>query len=289
MKPASFVYHAPESLAEVTALLAEHGSDARCMAGGQSLIPLMNLRMSRPEVIIDLNRCGELAFIQRTGDWVGYGAMVRQRTAEQSETTLACCPLISKALAHAGPIAVRNRATVGGTLAHADRSAELPGVAIALDAVFELASAEGMREVSAKKFYIDDLTTAIEPTEFLRAVRFPIVSAKAYTEFFDIGVRREGVAVIGLAAQILLGEGAIVEDARLAVTGVESVPVRLSGVEKLLVGNKLESALVVDAADLSCAIVQPLDDPFVRARYRRHVAGALVKRALEGALSARGH
>lgn len=282
MKPPPFKYHAPDSLSEIVALLAEHGSDARCMAGGQSLIPLMNLRMARPEVLIDLNRCKELTQIGRIGAEVSYGAMVRQRNAEMSETTIASCPLIAKALKYAGPIAVRNRATVGGTLAHADRSAELPGVAVALDAIFVIASAEGERDVPAAEFFLGDMATAIEPNEMLKAVRFPLPPPGVYTEFFEIGVRREGVAIVGLAALLKLS-GDHVEEARLAVTGLDSVPVRLADVESLLIGNRLSASIIADAEALARDSVSPLDDPFVPARYRRRVAGALVKQALKGA------
>jgi CO/xanthine dehydrogenase FAD-binding subunit len=284
LKPPPFAYHAPEMLEEIVALLAEYGSDARCIAGGQSLIPLMNLRMARPKVLIDLNRCKELTRIERGDNDVSYGSMVRQRDAERSEATVASCPLVAKALKHAGPIAVRNRATVGGTLAHADRTAELPGVAMALDAMFVVASAAGEREVAATEFYQGDMATAVEPDEMLKAVRFPIAPVNAYTEFFEVGVRREGVAIVGLAALVRLGVDAVVEEARLAVTGLDSLPVRLSHVEELLVGNRLEGDLIAQAAELGSGSVEPLDDPFVSGRYRRRVAGALVKQALEGAL-----
>ena len=287
MKPPPFLYHAPESLEEVVALLAEHGGDARCMAGGQSLIPLMNLRMARPEVIIDLNRCRELMRIDRGQDSLVYGAMVRAREAEQSDETVTGCPLIPKALLHAGPIAVRNRSTVGGMLAHADRTAELPGVAVALDAMLVITSAEGEREVAATEFFLGDMTTAIEPNEMLKATRFPLASTGAYTEFFEAGVRQEGVAIAGLAAQVLIGESGAVEGIRLAATGVESAPVRLKSVEELLLGSKLDELLIAEAAKLGGSAVGPVDDPFVPARYRRRVTETFVKRALQGAVNQR--
>lgn len=289
MKPAPFVYHAPESLDEVLALLAEHGSDARCMAGGQSLIPLMNLRMARPDVLIDLNRCTELMHIQRRDVAVDYGAMVRQRDAEHDAITRECCPLVAKALAHAGPVAVRSRATIGGTLAHADRAAELPGVAMALDATFVLASANGEREVGADEFFQGDMATAVEPDEMVKSVLFPIAAPGSYTQFFDVGVRREGVAIIGLAAQIRFGDDAVIDEARFAVIGVEPAPVRLRDVEALLTGQKIENEIVDASADLATTLVDPLDDPYVKARYRRLVTGSLVKKALEGALAYRRH
>jgi carbon-monoxide dehydrogenase medium subunit len=283
MKPPPFVYRAPTTVAEIVALLATHGADARVLAGGQSLIPLINLRMARPQVLIDLNRCPELTQIESRSDGVHYGAMVRQRVAERSEMTRTRCPLVAKALARTGPVAVRNRATVGGTLAHADRVAELPGVAMALDAIMVLESTSGQRRVPAEDFFLGDLTTAIEPQEMLRAVEFPEQEATSYTEFLKVGLRKEGVAIVGLAALISLDSRRMIRQARLAVTGVEPRPVRLKRVEAELRGRELDSALISGAGDLASECVDPLDDPFVKARYRKFVTGSLVKRALHGA------
>ncbi len=280
MKPASFLYHAPTTLEEVLTLLAEHGSDARVLAGGQSLIPLMNLRMARPEVLIDLNRCLDLAHISSGETSVAYGAMVRQRDAERSEITRSGCPLVAKALARTGPVAVRSRATIGGTLAHADRAAELPGVAMALDAILVLESASGRREVSAEDFFMGDMTTAINPDEMLTAAVFPVAEPNSYSGFFEVGLRREGVALVGIAAQVIFGEGKVIRDARLAIIGVESLPVRLRSVEADLKGRELGAALIAQAAELATQAVDPIGDVHANARYRKFVAGSLVRRAL---------
>lgn len=284
MKPPPFKYHSPETLAEVVALLAEHGSDARCLAGGQSLIPLMNLRMAKPDVLIDLNRCRELMQIEDRGNSLSLGAMVRQRDAELSEVARSRCPLLSKALSHAGPVAVRSRATVGGSLAHADRAAELPGVAVALDAVFVLASAAGQREVPAGDFFFGDMATAIESDEMLKEVTFPVAPPGCHTEFLEVGTRREGVAMLGLAAQIAFDGEGLVNSARLAVIGVEPAPVRLKRVEELIAGRSLEGDLIGEAAKIAADTVDPLDDPYVKASYRRRVTGSLIRKALRNAL-----
>lgn len=283
MKPPAFAYCAPERVDEVLALLAEHGSDARLLAGGQSLVPLMNLRMARPEVLIDLNRCADLGRIERTPAGVNYGAMVRQVEAERSALTRTHCPLVARALAQAGPIAVRTRATVGGTLAHADRAAELPGVAVALDATLVLERRSGRREVSAQAFFQGDMTTVVEPDEMLRAVTFPATEASAFAEFFEIGLRQEGVAIAGLAAYVAWAAGGGVADVRLAVIGVEAAPVRLATIESALKGQMLTPALIAEARRLAAAAVDPIDDAHATAKYRKHVTGALVKKALEGA------
>jgi carbon-monoxide dehydrogenase medium subunit len=284
MKPPPFVYAAPRVVDEVLALLAQHGPDARLLAGGQSLVPLMNLRMARPEVLIDLNKCADLNRIERGQDDVTYGAMVRQIDAQLSEHARDCCPLLSKALAQAGPIAVRNRATVGGTLAHADRAAELPGVAVALDATLVLASTSGQRKVPASEFFLGDMTTELRPDEMLRAVTFPVSDRAGFSGFLEVGLRREGIAIVGLAAQISFGKSREIREARLAVVGVDPAPVRLTSVEAELNGQQLTAALVAKAGELARAAVDPLDDAYVKASYRKHVTASLVQRALESAL-----
>jgi CO/xanthine dehydrogenase FAD-binding subunit len=286
MKPPVFTYFAPRTIDEILALLTQYGSDARLLAGGQSLVPLMNLRMARPEVLIDLNRCPDLRKIEKSEPYVSYGAMVRQIDAQLSEDTRTHCPLVTKALAHAGPIAVRNRATVGGTLAHADRSAELPGVAVALDATLVLESASGRRAVTAQEFFLGDMTTALQPDEILRSVTFPTTSAGSFSHFSEVGIRREGVAMVGLAAHIVFSdERNVIRDARLAVIGVEPAPVRLKAVESELKAQELQPALIARAGDLARTAVDSIDDAHVKARYRRYVSASLVRRALEAALT----
>jgi CO/xanthine dehydrogenase FAD-binding subunit len=231
VRPAPFRYAAPRSSSEALALLAEHGEDGRLLAGGQSLVPLMNLRMGRPGVLIDLGYCADLAYIEERGDAVAYGPMTRQIDAQNSPLTAKHCRLVAQALALAGPVAIRNRATVGGTLAHADRSAELPAVAAALEATFVIESSKGRREVAAADFFVADLTTAVQPGEMLREVRFPKVPANTFTTFVEAGLRQRDLALVGLAACF----GA---SPRLAVIGVESTPVRLREVEKMLVSRR---------------------------------------------------
>jgi CO/xanthine dehydrogenase FAD-binding subunit len=291
MKPPPFVYAAPRSVEEVLALLAQHGADARLLAGGQSLVPLMNLRMARPAVLIDLNRCAALGTIAPTDEGISYGAMVRQMDAQLSEHSRTCCPLLCKALAHAGPVAVRNRATIGGTLAHADRAAELPGVAVALNATLVVERAAGRRLVPAEEFFLGDMTTALQPGELLRAAIFPAAASNSYSAFLEVGIRREGIAMVGLAANLVLGDDNIVRDARLAVIGVEPAPVRLKAVEQQLRDQQLNPAVIARAGELARDGVDPMDDAQLRAEYRKHITATLVKRALEGALSggAGGH
>lgn len=176
MRPIPFTYLVPRSVEEVIAQLASYGGDARLLAGGQSLIPLLNFRVSRPAALVDLGRCPELAYLQREGDWLVSGPMTRQATAEHSALVQENCPLLVKALRYLGPPTIRNRGTIGGTLAHADRVAELSGVALALGAEFVAQGPSGRRVISAENFFVGDLTNALNPDEMLREIRFPIAA-----------------------------------------------------------------------------------------------------------------
>lgn len=287
MKPPAFDYRSPETIEEVTALLDEYRSDARVIAGGQSLIPLMNLRMIGPLVLIDLNRCADLKRIEDRGNELAFGAMVRQREAQRSEVVNQKCPLISRALERAGPVAVRNRATVGGSMAHADRAAELPAVAMALDATFTITSTAGNRQVQAAEFFLGDMTTAIEENEFLTGVSFPCAPVGAVVRFEEVGVRREGVAIVGLASQIVLGSDDAVENARFAVMGVDSTPIRLHEVENLLIGQKLDKEVISQAAQLASEGIDALDDAYASAAYRRVTTGSLMEQFLNDIASPR--
>jgi len=283
LKPPAFRYFAPGTVEEAIALLAEHGADARVLAGGQSLVPLMNLRIIRPAALIDLNRCSGLDYIERRGSRLAIGPMVRQMNAMQSSVIRTHCPLIAQALAHAGPVAVRSRATVGGTLAHADRVAELPAVAMALDAILVIEGSNGRREVAAPEFFLGDLTTAIEPGEFLREVIFPVCAEGSVSTFFEVSVRQEGVAVVGLAAHFVKEAGRI-RKAALAAMGVDAAPVRLNKTEAAL-EKSADGTALDDIARIASGEIEPMADLNATAAYRRHVIGAMVRKAARNALA----
>ncbi len=284
MKPPVFSYHAPAEVSGVVALLAEHGVDARVLAGGQSLVPIMNLRMIRPAVLIDLNQCAGLDYIELRDGYLAFGPMTRQIDAMKSPLVRKHCPLVSQALSWAGPVAVRSRATVGGTLAHADRVAELPAVAIALDAVMVIEGAKGRREVAAADFFLGDLTTAVEPDEFLRETRFPVCEPDAFSSFSEVSVRQEGVAVVGLAVY-LVKDGTKVRKAAIAAMGVDAAPVRLRAAEGELLSRGLTPNAIEEIARIACDEIDPTADPYASAAYRKHVIGAMVKSALQDAIS----
>jgi carbon-monoxide dehydrogenase medium subunit len=288
MKPPAFSYFAPKAIEEVIALLAQHGAEARVLAGGQSLVPLMNLRIIRPAVLIDLNHCPGLDYVERRGGHVAFGSMTRQMDAMKSSVTRTHCPLVSQALTYTGPVAVRNRATVGGTLAHADRVAELPAVAVALDAVLVIDGVNGKREVAASDFFLGDLTTAIEPGEFLREALFPVCEANSFSTFLEVSVRQEGVAVVGLAVY-LVKDGERIRKAALAAMGVDAAPVRLREAEAALEERGGNSAAIDEVAKIASREVNPTTDVYASAAYRKHVIGAMVKKAMHSAVSKMPH
>ncbi len=280
MKPPVFDYHAPETVDGVIALLRQYGAQARVLSGGQSLVPMLNLRVLKPAALIDLNRCPALDYVRREGDWLAVGGMARQFDTMEHPLVRELCPLVSLALEHAGPVAVRCRATVGGTIAHADRVAELPSVAMALDARMVIDGIHGARTVAAQDFFQGDLSTAITPGEFLREVRFPVCAPHAYASFQEVSVRQEGVAVVGLAAYAVPG-GTIA----LAAMGVDGQPLRLRQTEALVLERGLGAEGLIAAAQACArAEVEPSADPYATAAYRRHVVGVLVQRALQGAI-----
>ena len=229
MKPAGFDYERPSSLTETLDRLATVGEDAKVLAGGQSLIPLMAMRLARPSVLIDVNRVEDLTFEADRGDYLELGALTRQRAAERSAVVRRTAPLLREALGHIGHPQIRNRGTIGGSLAHADPAAELPTVAVALDATMVIQRAGGDRTVPAADFFTGFFTTAIEPEELLTSVRIPSLPPNAGCSYKEFSRRHGDFAVVGVAAVVVLGGDATISQARIALSGVGSVPVRAVG------------------------------------------------------------
>lgn len=283
MKPAAFDYHAPDSLAETLELLARYGDDARVLAGGQSLVPLMNMRMVQPEVLVSLHRCAELDYLRAEDGRLACGAMVRQWVVEESNMVRDAGPLLAEALPLVGGRASRNRGTVCGSLAHADPLAELPAVALALDAEFAINGANGRRSVAAADFFVSEMTTCIEPGEMLEAVYFPCAPVGARAAFVEIGNRAHGFALVGVAAQLEIAADGNCKSARLAALGVGPTAVRLTASEEILAGRSLEPAVLSDAGAAAAQGVDPVGNLHADADYRRHLLAELVERAVRTA------
>lgn len=280
MRPSKFEFHAARTLDEAVALLDRYGGDARILAGGQSLVPLMNFRVLQPRALVSINHCPELAYLRRDGDFVACGASTRQIDAERSDLVQTHCPLLAAALPWLGGIANRNRGTVCGSLAHADTLAELPAVAVAVGAQFQIKGARGSRTVMAEDFFVADLTTSIEPGEMLESVKFPTSGERVGASFVEIGNRAHGFAVVGVAAHLEFEDSGRCKSARLVAIGVGSTPIRLLASEAAVTGTDRMQQASNDAAAVAASQLDPSGGFHADAAYKLEVIGSLVARAL---------
>ena len=282
MKLPPVEYEAPRTIAEAIDLLAEHLDEASVLAGGQSLIPLLALRLARPAVLIDINGIDGLSGVSATGGWVAIGAMTREYVAENSETVTDAVPLLAAALPLIGHEAIRSRGTIGGSLAHADPAAELPAVARALDAQFVVRGQSGERMIPAAQWFQGYLTTSRRPDELLLEVRFPAAGRGTGVSFQEVARRHGDFAIVGLAASLVFS-GGVISDARLAFAGISDVPVRAAAAEDLLVGERPSTELFDEAARRATDDVDPPADLHGSSDYRKTVAAAMVRRGLRAA------
>ena len=282
MKLPGFAYEAPATVDDAVGLLAEHQDEASVLAGDQSLIPLLALRLARPALLVDINGLAELSGVSMTAGEVAIGALTRDYVAEQSETIASSVPLLAAALPLIGHEAIRNRGTIGGSLAHADPAAELPAVARALDAVFVVRSQSGDRVIPAAEWFEGYLATARRPDEILVEIRFPTAATSTGVTFQEVARRHGDFAIVGLAAALTLADGAIT-DARLAFAGVSDVPVRAAAAEDFLVGEAPSAEVFAEAARRATAQLAPPADLHGSSEYRKKVAATLVRRGLQAA------
>jgi aerobic carbon-monoxide dehydrogenase medium subunit len=279
MKPVDFHLHRPETRAQALALLHELADDVKVLAGGQSLVPLLNFRLARPGHVVDIGRIGSLAEVRRTPDELVVGSMVRQAQAERSRAVASGAPLLATALPNIAHPPIRNRGTVGGSLAHADPAAELPAVAMALDAVCVAASVRGEREILAAEFFRGYLTTALDADELLTEIRFPKPAAGTGAAFLEVARRRGDFALVGAAVQVTM-DGELIADARVCFSGVSQVPHRCREAERILLGATARSPGVREAADAARDTMRPGGDLHASAAYRKDVSGTLLARGV---------
>lgn len=282
MKPSPFSYARPEALADVISCLARWGDEAKILAGGQSLIPLLNLRLARPAVLIDISAVDGLAGIRAEDAAVVIRAATPQLQAERSAELTALCPLVGQALSHVAHAPIRARGTVGGNLAHADAASELPAVAVALDAEFTIWGPSGVRRVRAEDFFLGPYTTAITADEVLYEIRFPATRGHG-TSFLELARRRGDYALAGVAACVRLDDDGLVASAALAACGVGGVPVRLRAAEAAVTGRAPTGEALADAVAAASREVSPQTDIHADEAYRRRLVGTLVSRAIEEA------
>ena len=282
MKPPAFDYIAADSIAMAVEALAQAGDDAKIIAGGQSLVPMLNFRMLRPSVLVDINRIAGLDVIDETSDAIRIGALTRHYQLETSPLIARNLPVLSCAMTHVAHLAIRNRGTIGGSLAHADPAAELPMMALLLDAELRIASAAGERTVAARDFFLGALTVDLGSGEVITEIALPKLPLRAGWGFEEVARRHGDFALAAVAATLTVSGGAI-EQARIALTGVGATPLRAAEAEGLLVGRALEPDLVSRVMGAVRATVEPETDLHASSDYRRHLAGVLTGRALAAA------
>src|SRR5919109_424742 len=289
MKPAPFEYFAPTDMTEALALLSHYGDEAKILAGGQSLMPLMNMRLARPSVLVDINRLAALSHISLDANGaLAIGALTRQRTIERASLIQTHYPLLAAVMPSLGHFQIRNRGTIGGSIVHADPAAELPALCLALEAEFVLRSAVGQRTINAADFFRTYLTTAIEPVEMLVEIRFPPWQAQYRWGFQEV-CRREGdFALVGAVAVLRMDDDAVCQAARLAMFGVGGTPARPQRAEELLSGQRLDGRLLDRIAHVVGAELEPDSDIHASAEYRREVGGVVARRAVAMALESAG-
>lgn len=287
MKAAPFEFERARSLAEACALLASHGSDAKLIAGGQSLVPMMAMRLARPAVLIDLNGAADLQQIVGEDDCVRIGAIVRQARLERDGTIRAKLPLLQQALRWVGHAQTRHRGTPGGSLVHADPSAEIPLVAVTLGAQLKLVSAAETAWTAARDFFLAPMVTAIAPDQCLAELRFPLWSEERVgCSFRELGIRHGDFALASACAQVAVDEAGVCTRAAIGIGGAGPVPLAMHDVALQLIGQTLDERTIGDAAHTAASSLEPEADLHASAEYRRHLARVLTAQALRAARDA---
>jgi carbon-monoxide dehydrogenase medium subunit len=283
MKPAKFDYVSPSTVeAAIDALVASNG-EGKLLAGGQSLLPLLNFRMARPSVLIDLNRIDGLSYIENREGRIAIGALTRHRDLEHSPLIASKLPVMSAAMRHVAHLAIRNRGTIGGSLSHADPAAELPMLAVFYDATISIRGPNGLRKVGAKEFFVDALTSCLEPTEIVVEVDIPVLDHDGWA--FEEVARRFGDFALASVALSVRRTSAGLQDARVAVMGVADTPLRLKEAERELVALPLDEQAPELFSEIIASQVSPNDDLHASGEYRMHLLKELSKRALRTALT----
>lgn len=286
MKPAPFDYHDPTTVEETLELVGRYGDEAKLLAGGQSLMPMLNLRLARPSKLVDINGVTALAHLGTDGDELVIGALTRQRTLEDADVAAGAWSLLPQALHHVGHVHIRNRGTVGGSIAHADPAAELPAAFCALGARMVVRGPSGEREVPADAFFRGYFTTAVEPDELLTAICVPRWPSRSGAAFVEVARRHGDFAQVGVAAAVTVGDEGEVRRAGVAVAGVATEPVIAATVVDGLVGQQPATALVEQLAAEFAACLDPPADLHGSADYRRQLVRHLLPRAVDQSVRA---
>jgi aerobic carbon-monoxide dehydrogenase medium subunit len=280
MPATAFDYHVPTTVQEAVSLLSQYGGEAKLLAGGHSLIPIMNLRLAQPKALIDIGKIPGLVGIREDGGNIVIGAMTTHWMIESSDLLKQKVPILPEAAAVIGDVQVRNRGTIGGSLAHADPAGDFPAVAVALDMQLKAVGPKGERTLKAREFFVDILTTALQPDEILTEIRVPAFAARtgsAYEKFPNPASR---YAIVGAAAVVTVDGNGVCQKAAVGLNGVTGKPVAAAGVEQALTGKRLNDQTIQEAAAKAAEGLEPLGDIFASALYRAHLARVYTKRAL---------
>jgi aerobic carbon-monoxide dehydrogenase medium subunit len=283
MIPAAFDYIAPQSLDEAVHALAAHGEEAKLLAGGHSLLPLLKLRLANPKLLIDLTRIPGLSNISQQDDKIIIGALTTHYQIESSKLLKTKCPLLCQTACAIGDVQVRNRGTIGGSLTHADPSADWPAAILALGGELRLSGPNGERRIAAEEFFLGTMTTAIEPTEILTEIRVPVSSRRCGSAYLKMAQQASGFAVVGIAVWLRVGTKGRCEDIGVGVTGLSQKPFRAHAAEARLRGNKLTPKLIEEGAAQVTEGSDPLEDLHASAKFRAHLAEVYASRAIEEA------
>jgi carbon-monoxide dehydrogenase medium subunit len=283
MIPAQFEYVVPKTLEDALRLVERHGDEAKILAGGHSLLPLMKLRLAQPRYVIDIGRLRNMNYIREENGHISIGALTTHAEIESSTLLRSKCPLLAETAAVIGDVQVRNRGTLGGSLAHADPAADYPAAALALDVEIVAASTAGTRTIPVAEFFVDMLTTTLRPGEILSQVRVAPLAPQTGTAYEKMHQPASGFAIVGVAVRLMLGKDGTIEDAAIGVTGLGPKPFRAAAAEKNLRGKKASEKLFGEAARYTAQGIEPLSDLHASADYRREMAAVYTRRALERA------
>jgi carbon-monoxide dehydrogenase medium subunit/2-furoyl-CoA dehydrogenase FAD binding subunit len=283
MKPCAFKYFSPQSVEEAIELLDRYGDEAKIIAGGQSLVPMMNFRLARPEILIDINAIKELEYVKTEGTELAIGALTRERDIEQSQLVIEKWPLLSKAISFIGHSAIRNRGTIGGSLVHADPSAEIPTSLCALNGKVKVVGPSGEKILEPEEFFLTYLTTSLEPSDLLVEVRIPALPQKMGWSFRELSRRSGDFAIVAVGILLFKEKAAVCREARISMGGVAPTPVRAEEAEALLSGQKITEKLIAQAAQQAAEETDTEPDYHASAEYRMDMARVFVKRGLQEA------
>jgi carbon-monoxide dehydrogenase medium subunit len=283
MIPANFEYHRPATLAEALTLLSTHADDAKLLAGGHSLVPVMKFRLAQPKHLVDISRIRDLRYIREDGNVIAIGAMATHHDIEASDLLKSKLPLLPEAAKVIGDVQVRNKGTLGGSLAHADPAADWPASILALDAQLKVNGSNGSRIIGATDFFVGMMATALQPNELLTEIRIAALEKETGTAYEKFAQKASGFAIAGVAAVITADAKGNCSRARIGVTGVTAKPFRATAVERALEGKPLDSRTIADAVAHTTEGQDPLGDIHASAEFRAHLAKVNAKRAIERA------